>query len=136
MGITTEDVEMIAKMHNKRLKKREAIVEYMKGMRTVNEYGEGDEVIFTFGSTTMSVLEALDYADITARVVQPIYLEPFPIWELRKYKRGIVVEQNSRGQLAELLREKAGVEITSTIKRYDGRPFDVIELSSKIKGCL
>jgi 2-oxoglutarate ferredoxin oxidoreductase subunit alpha len=83
----------------------------------------------------MSVLEAIKIADIKATVVQPIYLEPLPIWELEKYGKNevIVVEQSCIGQFASLLQEKVGIKSKAVIKRYDGRPFDPIELANKIK---
>ncbi|NIN01507.1 MAG: 2-oxoacid:acceptor oxidoreductase subunit alpha, partial [candidate division Zixibacteria bacterium] len=135
LGITTEDPNMIAKMQEKRQKKGRAIVEHMKGMRTVNVYGDKGPVIFTYGSTTLSVLEALRAGEIEATVVQPVYLEPLPVWKLEKHKGEypIVVEQSCIGQFACLLREKAGIEPKVLIKKYDGRPFDPVELADKIK---
>jgi 2-oxoglutarate ferredoxin oxidoreductase subunit alpha len=105
-----------------------------KNVKTVNVYGRGSPYIFTFGSTTMSVLEALDYAGIKATVVQPIYLQPFPEWELRKYKnkKAVVVEQNSTGQLEQLLEQNVGIKPILSIRQFDGRPFDPIELSKKL----
>ncbi|MCJ7508292.1 MAG: 2-oxoacid:acceptor oxidoreductase subunit alpha [candidate division Zixibacteria bacterium] len=135
LGITTEDADTIAKMQEKRNRKRKAITGHMKNMKTVNVYGDEKPVIFTYGSTTMSVLEALRVSDIKATVVQPIYLEPLPVWELEKYKNKdiVVVEQSCIGQFASLLQEKAGIKPKTVIKRYDGRPFDPVELASKIK---
>ena len=122
-------------MHEKRRKKLHSLIEYLKTIRTVNVFGNGKPFIFTFGSTTMSVLEALEYGDISATVIQPVYLEPFPVWELEKYrgKQGIVVEMNSTGQLATILHDKVGVEPKALIQKYDGRPFTPTELASKIK---
>jgi len=107
----------------------------MKTMHTINVFGEKGPVIFTYGSTTLSVLEALKAGGIDATVVQPIYLEPLPVWELEKYKEGevIVVEQSCSGQFASLLKEKAGIEAREIIKKYDGRPFDPVELADKIR---
>jgi 2-oxoglutarate ferredoxin oxidoreductase subunit alpha len=68
-------------MHEKRARKEDALIEKLKQMHTVNVFGETGPLIFTYGSTTMSVLEALRCGNIQARVVQPIYLEPFPVWE-------------------------------------------------------
>jgi len=138
LGITTEDPNMLVKMHDKRNRKRKAIIDYMRGMRTVNIYGEKGPVIFTYGSTTMSVLEALEAGSIEAIVVQPIYLEPLPIWELEKYKENgvIVVELSCTGQFASWLREKVGIEPQAVIKKYDGRPFDPVELANRIKEML
>ncbi len=135
MGITTEKPEMIAHMHDKRRRKMDTLIKHMKKMHTVNVYGKGGPTIFTYGSTTMSVLEALGVADIKATVIQPIYLEPFPVWAIEKYDDGevIVVEQNSTGQLASLLKEKAGVNAKAAVKKYDGRPFDPDELAEKLR---
>ncbi len=138
LGLTTEKAELIAKMHEKRRKKQKSLIDFLKKAHTVNTFGEGEKLIFTFGSTTMSVREALDYGKLDMKVVQPIYLKPFPIWELERYKgkKAIVVEQNSTGQLASLLREKVGIETNETILKYNGRPFDPIELLNKIKEVL
>ena len=138
-GLTTEDPELITKMHNKRKKKLSSLIEYMGEINTVNVFGKGEPLIFTFGSTTMSVLEALDYGEIDATVVQPIYLNPFPTWELEKYRNkthAIVVEQNSTGQLESILREKIGIKFKNSINKYDGRAFDPIDLAEKIKEVL
>ncbi len=139
-GITTEDPEEVTKMHDKRERKAESILKYMKDMKTVNTYGDEDSenVIFTYGSTTMSVLEAMRTGDIHAKVVQPRYLEPLPIWELEKYNdhRVVVVEQSVSGQFATLLRDKINIRPKAVIKRYDGRPFDPEGLADKIKGVI
>jgi 2-oxoglutarate ferredoxin oxidoreductase subunit alpha len=139
LGITTEDPYWILKMHDKRNKKVNAIKKYMKEMNTVNiTRGEHPSNIITYGSTTMSVFEAINYGQINPTIVQPVYLSPFPVWELEEFKNqdNIVVEQSSTGQFADLLREKAGLQVKEVIKRYDGRPFDPIELSKKIKEVL
>jgi 2-oxoglutarate ferredoxin oxidoreductase subunit alpha len=135
LGITTEDPEMIAKMQEKRQKKAKAIVEHMKGINTVNVHGDKGPVIFAYGSTTMSVLEALKAGDINATVVQPIYLEPLPVWELDQYRdrKVIVVEQSCSGQFASLLREKARIQPKAVIRKFDGRPFDPVELAENLK---
>jgi 2-oxoglutarate ferredoxin oxidoreductase subunit alpha len=134
-GFTTEKPEEIASMHEKRRKKLNNLIDYLKMMRTVNVYGKGEPFIFTFGSTTMSVLEALEYGDISATVIQPVYVEPFPVWALENYheKPGIVIEMNSTGQLATLLHEKIGIELNALIQKYDGRPFTPNELAARIK---
>ena len=107
----------------------------MRGMHTVNVHGDKGPVILAYGSTTMSVSEALRCGEIEAMVVQPIYLEPLPVWELEKYRASgvIVVELSCQGQIAQLLKEKMGIEPKTVIKKYDGRPFDPAELANKIK---
>ena len=134
LGITTEEPEIIEKMHNKRKKKIDALINHLKILNTVNIYGSGKPIIFTYGSTTMSVLEALKYGKINATVIQPIYLNPLPVWILSEYKeeRSIVVEMSSMGQFSHLLQEKVGINFYSEFRKYDGRPFDPIELSNKL----
>jgi len=129
-GIATEEAGTVAKMHEKRGRKRESIRRYLEGKKTVNVYGEGP-AIFAYGSTTMSVLEALRYGDIRAKVVQPIYLEPFPSWAIED-REGIVIEMSCEGQFERLLREN-GISARGRIRKYDGRPFDPEALANSIK---
>jgi 2-oxoglutarate ferredoxin oxidoreductase subunit alpha len=135
LGITTEDPEIIARMHDKRNRKTNTIKDYLKTMDTVNIFGSGDHNILTYGSTTMSVLEAVISFDIDATVIQPKYLEPLPVWALDNYKDKacIVVEQSAGGQFAYLLRDKVGLEINRLINQYDGRPFEPCHLAKMIK---
>ena len=137
-GITTEEAEAIALMHDKRDRKLPAIVEHLKSVQTVNRHGSGGPVIFTYGSTTLSVLEALSVAGIEATVVQPVYLEPFPVWELSEFaaSKPVVVEQSSTGQFATLLSEKLRLDPACVIRRYDGRPFEPVELAAEIAAAL
>jgi 2-oxoglutarate ferredoxin oxidoreductase subunit alpha len=139
LGITTEKADLIAQMHNKRDKKIKTLEQLLKKRKTVNVIrGDGSTNIFTYGSTYMSVLEALKYGNLTPSVIQPIYLNPLPIWELEQFKdqNNIAIEQSSTGQFTNLIKEKAGIRIRETIKKYDGRPFDPIALANKIKEVL
>lgn len=138
LGITTEEPEHIVQMADKRYRKGEAIRDYLKGRHTVNVWGDSGPVIITYGSTTMSVIEALMAGGIEATVVQPRYLEPLPVWELERYRgrKALVVEQSRQGQFASLLREKAGIDDTTIIRRYDGRPFEPNELAEAIGGSI
>ena len=62
-------------------------------------------------------------------------LEPLPVWALEKYlgSAPIVVEQSRTGQFANLLREKLDMEPAAVIRRYDGRPFEPVELARQIE---
>ncbi|MFW9929765.1 MAG: 2-oxoacid:acceptor oxidoreductase family protein, partial [Candidatus Thorarchaeota archaeon] len=140
LGITTEDPSLVSKMHSKRNRKVNAFINYMKKeLKTVNIVpGEHPANIFTYGSTYMSVVEACKYGDLNPTIVQPIYLKPLPIWELEEFtdQDNFVVEQSVSGQFTSLLKEKVGLKIKQTIKQYDGRPFDPIALSQKLKEVL
>ena len=134
-GITVEDGATVAAMHDKRDRKGASLTEHLRSTRTVNRFGTEGPVILTYGSTTMSVLEALAAGGITARVVQPVYLEPFPVWEFEDLsdESAIVVEQSSSGQFATLMAERAGASASDVILRYDGRPFEPEELAEEIR---
>ncbi len=135
-GITTEDADTIAAMHDKRQRKQQALREHLRDMDTVNVYGDAGPVIVTYGSTTLSVLEALRHGDLDARVVQPVYLEPFPVWELDGYRDVVVVEQSAAGSFEQLLREKTGVSIVGHVRKYDARPLAPTELVAELEEVL
>ena len=133
-GITTEDAELVAAMHDKRLRKERALEKHLEGLSTVNRFGGEGPVVVTYGSTTMSVLEALRAGDLDARVVQPVFLRPWPAKALRDIegREVVVVEQSATGQFARLLSEKTRAVPKRVIKRYDGRPFEPLELATQL----
>ena len=137
-GIATEDATTIAQMQDKRLRKGRGLVEMLRGMRTVNRFGSGKKVVVTYGSTTMSVREALSFAGLEATIVQPVYLEPFPEWEFQALAGAevVVVEQSSTAQLATLLKRRTGVTVRAEVTQYDGRPFDPADLAARLKEVL
>ena len=135
-GYTTEEAEVITRMKMKRQTKQESLIRHLQEkIQTVNEFGSGNSCVFTFGSTTMSVREAVLHADLSCTIVQPIYLQPFPSWNLIKYieHKAVVVEQNSTGQLEQLLREKIGITPISSIRQFDGRPFNPADLAKQLR---
>jgi len=137
-GLVSEDPGMITQMHEKFIRKGNALRERLQAMHTVNTFGNEGRVILTYGSTTMAVVEALRFSGRKARVVQPIYLEPFPDWAMgcQADERPIVVEQSSTGMFARLVEDRLGVEPETVIKKYDGRPFDPEELAASLKEVL
>ncbi|MDP6627516.1 MAG: 2-oxoacid:acceptor oxidoreductase subunit alpha [Methanopyri archaeon] len=137
-GITTEAPNAIMSMQEKRVRKNKALVAHMQRMRTVNVYGDKGPIILTYGSTTMSVLEALRAGGLEAIVVQPLYLEPFPWWEVKRFtdERIVVVEQSATGQFARLVSERGGLVPRAVVTLFDGRPFDPHELADELRRCL
>jgi len=138
LGLISEDPGMITQMHEKAVRKGRAIEERLKQMHTVNTFGNEGRLVMTYGSTTMAVVEALRFSGMKARVVQPIYLEPFPEWALGCFaeEKPVVVEQSSTGLFAQLIESKLGLEPETVIKKYDGRPFDPEELAASLKEVL
>ncbi len=134
-GITTEDPKAITKMTEKRFRKRKAIEKGLREVKTVETYGQGKIALVTYGSTTWSVREAAKYLD-DVKVVQVIYLEPFPIWAvedaLKDVDKIITVELSIDGQFTTLLKYN-GIKADGLVNKYDSRPFDPIDLANRIK---
>ncbi len=136
LGITTDEPETTVDMRDKRLRKKEGIEDEIRSLNPVEVLGNGDNAILTYGSTTISVLEALKHLDKDLKVIQPIYLRPFPEEkvkeEIKDVDNLISIELSSMGSFTTLIREK-GIKIDDKILKYDGRSFDPIELSKSIK---
>ena len=134
-GITTEEAEKIAKMQEKRLRKKQALVKYLSSFQQFKEYGKNsDTVVLTWGSTKGAVVEAAEILGL--KVVQPIVMEPFPDLSEIREKRVITVEVNATAQLARLL-SCNGIEVDDrSVLKYDGRPFFVDELVERLEEVL
>ena len=138
-GITTEESEQIARMQQKRLRKKKTVEDELSKHEQVKVYGnlESKTVLLCWGSTKGACIEVAE--ELGLKVVQPLVLEPLPIEPLRKVlsdaDKIIDVEVNATGQLAKLL-SAHGICIDDMILRFDGRPFTVDFLLEKVKEVL
>lgn len=131
-GIRTDEAVSAKQMIEKRYRKQQTINEYVpKHYEMLKCYGEEGPVIVCYGSTLMSMLEASKYITYKIRIVQVIYLEPFPVDLLETYIQDdfIVVEQSLYEQFTQLIKYKTGRSAKRVIKAYDGRPFDPVILA-------
>ena len=119
---TIEEPEIANKMAQKRLKNKEAIAKEVEKLERYKIYGEGDTLLIGFGGTKGAVIDA-ELEGV--KYLHLMYLEPFPdiSEEIKKAKKVIVIEQNSTGQLAELMQKKLLMKFDKRILKYDGRPF-------------
>ncbi len=135
-GITTEDIDPILNMVNKRLKKKESIIKYLKNKETVKVYGNknSDTVLIAWGSTIGVVREISE--ELNLKAIQPLFLEPFPTnkinEQIKNAKKVICIEVNATGQLASLLKNN-GIDVDKVILKFDGRPITLNELKNKLK---
>jgi 2-oxoglutarate ferredoxin oxidoreductase subunit alpha len=135
-GITAEDAGLTNQMTKKRLKKWETLIEVMQGYPGVIQSGTpgAPTALLCWGSLKGVCEEAA--AELGLRVVRPIVLAPFPVDQIQKALTGvtrlIVVEENLTAQLAALA-ERHGIVTHEKILRYDGRPFTIDDLVSRIK---
>jgi 2-oxoglutarate ferredoxin oxidoreductase subunit alpha len=138
-GITTEEPGQIARMQQKRLRKRKALADELNKFDTVNIYGnpESKTALLCWGSTKGACIEVAEMLDL--KVVQPLVLEPLPVEPLKKALDGVEkiidVEVNATGQLAKLVAGQ-GFCIDDMILRFDGRPFTVDDLLGNVKEVL
>jgi 2-oxoglutarate ferredoxin oxidoreductase subunit alpha len=135
-GVVTESPHERLQMAGKRLKKLNAI---QSDVRPPTLYGEADaDITFvSWGSSRGPVIDAialLKQQGVKANLYHFTWMFPFAGAQVKemlsKAKRIVDVEQNATGQLAALIREHTGVEITEKILKFDGRPFfpeDIVE---------
>lgn len=127
-GHTTESSEERIKQVDKRNQKTETYLKnHFQGPRL---YGSqrADVTLVGWGSTKGPVLQAISNLESPTFS----YLHFNRVWplnsdlvgaELGKYKKLVLVENNSTGQLGQLLRQETGIEIKDKLLKYDGRPF-------------
>ncbi len=131
-GITTEDPREIKAMQDKRLRKVMSIKKEIKKLKPYLVFGnkKSKKVIITWGSTLGAVLDS----GVDAKIIQVLYLRPFPdiSKELKGARRIVCVEANATGQLAGLIRRELGVEVKKVLK-YDSRPFDPLDLKRRLE---
>jgi len=134
-GLTIEEAELVQKMQEKRLKKFQKMQEAVEKLPAVNIGGKKNSqtALIVWGSVKGVAMEVAERRGL--RLVQPIILQPFPKKQMKKalegVKKVIVVENNSLGQLAEIL-PRYGIKVDSKILKYDGRPFWLKELDEKL----
>ncbi|MBI4706431.1 MAG: 2-oxoacid:acceptor oxidoreductase subunit alpha [Candidatus Omnitrophica bacterium] len=138
-GITTEDPELSRLMQEKRLRKKEFLIEDLEALGLVKVYGNKDAQVslVCWGSNKGVCIEVAQKMGL--RLIQPLVIEPFPIKQFNAALSGvnkiILVECNATAQLAGLLKGY-GINADSLILKYDGRPFSLEELEKKISEVL
>lgn len=142
-GLSTEDDKIIKVQAEKRAQKLETLKtelpepEFMTGVQTDLAIEDADIVFISWGSNK-SILE--DAAEILREQGKKVVILHFTyLWPLKtetlmklagKEERVYVVEQNHKGQLAELIKRETGLNFTNRILRYDSKPFyleDILE---------
>ena len=138
--IFTEDADNRVRMMDKRMHKMKFVHEEVPSDTKVKFYGihTNKKVIVSWGSVKGPILDAMEIVKDVS-MLQIRMMEPFPVEEVMKFLKGkriITVEQNYSGQLADLLREKTGLETTSRIVKFNGRPIafeEMVEVLSRKK---
>jgi len=146
-GVVSEDPVVTTMMADKRMRKLQAVKREMekRNVEVVKFYGseEARATVISWGSTKGPIREAMKLLnsglDVT-NFLQILYLQPFPRAKveqaLEKAGKTIVVENNSTSQLASLIRDHTLRNVDRKILKYDGRPFNPVALSERIKEAL
>jgi len=139
-GYSTEEIEDRNKMMEKRMKKLLTCAE--NDMPNPEVFGppDADITIVSWGSNKGSILGALkNFSNVN--YVHVTWMNPFPVKFLTnvlpKAKHIVDIECNYTGQLANIIREKTGIEIKDRYLKFDGRiiyPEEIIEKLDSIKG--
>ena len=100
---------------------------------------DADITIVSWGNNKGSILQAMKQYN-NVNFLHITWLNPFPAEAIKniltKAKHIIDVECNFSGQMAGLIREKTGIEITDKLLKYDGRPIFPEEIAEKINSTI
>ncbi|NPV63142.1 MAG: 2-oxoacid:acceptor oxidoreductase subunit alpha [Methanotrichaceae archaeon] len=132
-GVTSEDPQVATEMSDKRLLKGQSLARELENYETVKVKGRGKTALLCWGSNK-GVCEEIGLK-MGLKVIQVLVLSPFPADRLSEALEGvekvIAVECNSTGQLAKLC-GFYGFPADELILKYDGRPFSVEDLESRL----
>lgn len=138
-GLSTEIASEVKAMVDKRSAKYK-LAEHETFGPVVYGDEKADFTLVGWGTTKQTVLETIKILSQQKLKVNYLHfpcLSPFPgdnAFKLfQKAKRLVDIENNSEGQLANLIREKTGIKITDKILKYDGRQFYPEEIISSLK---
>lgn len=137
-GHTTESTEERRKQVEKRNRKAQTYLKnHFEPPKLYGDFKNSKIVFVAWGSAKGPVMEAvriLKEKNIASAFLYFNHLYPLDEVKIRKLfeaqKKYVLVENNSRAQFGQLLREQTGVELKEKLLKYDGRPFypeDIVE---------
>ncbi len=144
-GHITEDPVLRDLMMEKREAKLQLAAKEIPDSVKYHYFGPKDAqtVVVSWGSTKGPILDALDRLlaeKESLGFLQLRLLNPFPSEAvhafLAKAKRRVDIEMNFGAQLAGLIRERTGVDMTHLVLKYNGRPMSNDEVHDTIKAII
>ena len=139
-GSATENPAIVTQNIQARLQKQKDIEDEAKKFKQFKVFGnpESENVIIGWGSSKGAILDCIESEGVDAKFVQVLYIDPFPkegLWKELIGKNLILIENNSTGQLGQLVKEKTGFNVPprNRILKVNGRPFLRDELLREIK---
>ncbi|MFA6530473.1 MAG: 2-oxoacid:acceptor oxidoreductase subunit alpha, partial [Candidatus Micrarchaeia archaeon] len=138
-GFSSESFTNRAKMVQKRAKKLKYVLEDLDPPKIFGA-SDAEITLICWGSHKLPVLDALKLlstAGIKANAIHFSCVFPLDTKKvkslLKMYKRTVVIENNSTGQFAGMLKEHVGFKATFKMLKYDGRQFFAEQIAEEIK---
>lgn len=134
-GISTENPEILEELAKKRIRKASAIKAAMldEDCITISGVPSSDTVVVSWGSNGPLCSEVCKKMGLWS--VQPVVLHPFPKARFEDVVYGnsrmIVVEDNSTGQLSEIIRNQ-GFSVDEMVLNHTGRQMTVETLEERL----
>lgn len=135
-GRITESAAMRVAMHEKRLRKEEDIRKEALLPVEIGDVKHAETVVVAWGSNAGVLeesLEILGREEIAGLHFVQVYPLPEGTKKLLTRKKVVVLENNAKGQFAEVLRQEYGIKVSETLLQYDGNPFSVEEVVERFK---
>lgn len=139
MGYSSEEAKNRVKQMEKRMQKLRTCAQ--KDMPEPKIIGpkNADLTILSWGSNKGAILESMkSFANVN--FLHLTWMNPFPVKAvkniLEKARRVLNIECGYSAQLAGLIKQHTGYEISNHLLKYDGRPFYPEEITAKIKKVL
>lgn len=139
-GFSNEEAQNRIDQVDKRYRKLDS---FLKEMPQPLVYGnpKAKKTVVFWGSTKGVILDV--YANLPDKIKSKIklmqfqYIWPFPVEFttkiLSKSKDVLIIENNSNGQLANLISQETGILIKNRLLKYDGRPFFREEIAKALR---
>jgi 2-oxoglutarate ferredoxin oxidoreductase subunit alpha len=135
-GHITESYEVREKMMVKRMKRLSAMAEEAVLPTELDNFAEAEIAVVSFGSNRTVLEEALR-AVRSKKLGGLHFAQVYPISpkvkDLLKEKKIVVLENNFRGQFADLLVRELGVKVSKRILKSTGEPFCVEEVIEELR---
>jgi 2-oxoglutarate ferredoxin oxidoreductase subunit alpha len=144
VGNVTERADMSTAMMEKRMRKLTKLqgslpkqklyfndVDLSSASKKISLIGWGSTL-----TTVLDVMEELAKKNIKVDYLDVTHLWPLPVKQIKQYIESAsnlcIIEGNFTGQFEQIIRMETGLTIPHHIRRYDGRPFFVDELTAQI----
>jgi 2-oxoglutarate ferredoxin oxidoreductase subunit alpha len=133
------------KMMEKRMKKLVTADKEIPVEEKFNVFGDmnSESIIISWGSPKGAILESIEKLNTESLKIgflQIRLISPFPtesVAKILKDKRNVItVENNYSGQLAEVVKEKTGIDANFRVLKYNGRPMSTTEVYDALKKIL